>query len=101
MKAMGMKSSEVKDLFLTESMIMGFFGGVIGLVAGTLIGKILSLILTAFSLVKGVGTVDISFVPPIFVFAVLVLSVVVGILTGYFPAKRATKISALNALRYE
>ncbi|OYV75305.1 MAG: hypothetical protein B7Z70_11010, partial [Acidithiobacillus ferrivorans] len=27
MKAMGMKSSEVKDLFLTESMIMGFFGG--------------------------------------------------------------------------
>ena len=101
MKAMGMKSSEVKDLFLTESMIMGFFGGVIGLVAGTLIGKILSLILTAFSLVKGVGTVDISFVPLIFVFAVLVLSVVVGILTGYFPAKRATKISALNALRYE
>lgn len=101
MKAMGMKSSEVKDLFLTESMIMGFFGGVIGLVAGTLIGKILSLILTAFSLVKGVGTVDVSFVPPVFIFAVLVLSVVVGILTGYFPAKRATKISALNALRYE
>ena len=101
MKAMGMKSSEVKDLFLTESMIMGFFGGVIGLIAGTLIGKMLSLILTAFSLVKGVGTVDISYVPPIFVFTVLVLSVVVGILTGYFPAKRATKISALNALRYE
>lgn len=101
MKAMGMKSSEVKDLFLTESMIMGFFGGVIGLAAGTLIGKILSLILTAFSLVKGVGTVDISFVPPIFIFTVLILSVIVGILTGYFPAKRATKISALNALRYE
>jgi len=101
MKAMGMKSSEVKDLFLTESMIMGFFGGVIGLVAGTLIGKILSFILSAFSLVKGVGTVDVSYVPPVFIFTVLVLSVVVGILTGYFPAKRATKISALNALRYE
>ena len=101
MKAMGMKSSEVKDLFLTESMIMGFFGGVIGLVAGTLIGKVLSMILSAFSLVKGVGTVDVSYVPPAFIFTVLVLSVVVGILTGYFPAKRATKISALNALRYE
>ncbi len=101
MKAMGMKSSEVKDLFLTESMIMGFFGGVIGLIAGTLIGKVLSLILTAFSLVKGVGVVDVSYVPPVFIIAVMLLSVVVGILTGYFPAKRATKISALNALRYE
>lgn len=101
MKAMGMKSNEVKELFLTESMIMGFFGGIIGLVAGIIIGKILSLILTAFSLVKGVGAVDISFVPPIFVLMVLLLSVIVGILTGYFPARRATKISALNALRYE
>lgn len=101
MKAMGMKSSEVKELFLTESMIMGFFGGITGLMAGILIGKILSLILTAFSLVKGVGVVDISYVPPIFVLMVLLLSVIVGILTGYFPARRATKISALNALRYE
>ncbi len=101
MKAMGMKSSEVKDLFLTESMIMGFFGGVIGLFMGTLAGKLLSLILTAFSLIKGVGTVDISYVPPVFVATVLILSVLVGILTGYFPARRATKISALNALRYE
>ena len=101
MKAMGMKSNEVKELFLTESMIMGFFGGIIGLVAGTLIGKLLSLVLTAFSIVKGVGVVDISYVPPIFVLMVLLLSVIVGILTGYFPARRATKISALNALRYE
>ena len=101
MKAIGMKSGQVKDLFLTESMIMGFFGGVIGLVAGIMLGKILSLFLSAFSLVKGVGTIDISYVPPIFVLAVLILSVVIGILTGYFPAKRATKISALNALRYE
>jgi ABC-type antimicrobial peptide transport system permease subunit len=101
MKAMGMKSNEVKELFLTESMIMGFFGGIIGLVGGALIGKILSLVLTAFSLVRGVGTVDISFVPPVFIVMVLLLSVIVGILTGYFPARRATKISALNALRYE
>lgn len=101
MKAMGMKSSEVKDLFMTESMIMGFFGGVIGLVAGVIMGKILSLFLTFFSLVKGVGVVNISYVPPVFVLAVLMLSILVGVLTGYFPARRATKISALNALRYE
>jgi len=101
MKAMGMKSYEVRDLFLTESMIMGFFGGLIGLMFGMLIGKGVSIILSVFSVAKGVGFVDISFVPPIFVIAVVILSVLVGVFTGLYPAKRATKISALNALRYE
>ena len=101
MKAMGMKSDEVKSLFLTESMIMGLYGGILGLVLGLLIGKVLSFILSALSIVKGVGFVDISYVPPMFVVAVIFLSLLVGIATGYFPAKRATKISALNALRYE
>jgi ABC-type antimicrobial peptide transport system permease subunit len=101
MKAMGMKSDEVKSLFLTESMIMGLYGGILGLVLGLLVGKVLSVVLSALSIVKGVGFVDISYVPPIFVIAVLFLSMLVGIATGYFPAKRATKISALNALRYE
>lgn len=101
MKAMGMKSDEVKSLFLTESMIMGLYGGILGLILGLLIGKVLSIVLSALSIVKGVGYVDISYVPPVFVIAVLFLSMLVGILTGYFPAKRATKISALNALRYE
>jgi len=101
MKAMGMKSDEVKSLFLTESMIMGLYGGILGLILGLLIGKVVSIVLSALSIVKGVGYVDISYVPPAFVIVVLFLSLLVGILTGYFPAKRATKISALNALRYE
>jgi len=101
MKAMGMKSDEVKSLFLTESMIMGLYGGILGLILGLLIGKVVSIVLSALSIVKGVGFVDISYVPPVFVIVVLFLSLLVGIATGYFPAKRATKISALNALRYE
>lgn len=101
MKAMGMKSEEVKSLFLTESMIMGLYGGILGLILGLVVGKVLSVVLSALSIVKGVGFVDISYVPPIFVVAVIFLSMLVGIATGYFPAKRATKISALNALRYE
>lgn len=101
MKAMGMKSEEIKSLFLTESMIMGFYGGIIGLIIGTLAGKVLSILLSVFSIVKGVGFVDVSYVPPTYVLAVLMLSMLVALVTGYYPAKRATKISALNALRYE
>ncbi len=101
MKAMGMKSSEVQELFLTESMIMGFFGGLLGIAIGFLGGKLIGLLLSAFSLAKGVGIVDISFIPGLFIAAVIFLSLTVGLITGIYPARRATKISALNALRYE
>jgi ABC-type antimicrobial peptide transport system permease subunit len=101
MKAMGMKSDEVKSLFLTESMIMGLYGGILGLLLGYSIGKLLSLILSTLSVVKGVGYVEVSYIPPTFMIIVILLSVFVGVATGYFPAKRATRISALNALRYE
>jgi len=101
MKAMGMKSSEVQELFLTESMIMGFFGGVLGIVVGIILGKLMGLVLSFFAIFKGVGYVDISYVPLSFVIVIVFLSLLVGIATGIYPAKRATKISALNALRYE
>lgn len=101
MKAMGMKSHEVKNLFLTESMIMGLFGGILGISMGYVAGKLFGLLLSAFSLSKGAGFIDIAYIPYFFVMAIIILSLFVGVITGIYPAKRATKISALNALRYE
>lgn len=101
MKAMGMKSDEVRDLFLTESMVIGFTGGIMGLLLGYLGGKLLSILLSFFSFAQGQGYLNISMVPLTMIAYVMILSLVVGIMTGIYPAKRAKKISALNALRYE
>ncbi len=101
LKSMGMKSYEVKNLFLTESMIMGFFGGIIGIIFGVVVGKLLGMALTFFAMFSGLGYIDISHLPVSFGITVVVLSLLVGFITGYYPAKRATRISALNALRYE
>jgi putative ABC transport system permease protein len=101
MKAMGMKSSEVKELFLIESLVMGFFGGVGGIILGVTTGKLLSLILSIVSVSRQVGAIDVTYVPFIFILFIFGLSTLVGMTTGIFPARRATKISALNALRYE
>lgn len=101
MKALGMKSEEVSELFLTESMIMGFCGGIFGIILGFFAGKLTGLVLSIFAIFRGVGVIDISYLPLGFVAIIVVLSLVVGIATGIYPAKRATKISALNALRYE
>ncbi len=101
MKAMGMKEREVKELFLTESMIMGFYGGVLGIGLGYLAGKLVSLLLSTISVSHGLGFLDVAAIPLGFVMLVIFLSIMVGIFTGWYPAKRATRISALNALRYE
>lgn len=103
MKAMGMKASEVQELFLTESMMMAFFGGVFGLLLGFLSGKALGLAIStvAFLRDKNMGILDVAYIPDVFVVTILLFSLAVGVLTGLYPARRATKISALNALRYE
>lgn len=101
MKAIGMKSVEVQELFLTESMVMAFFGGILGLLVGFVGGKALGVGLSLLAIFKGAGAIDVSYIPAPFVIAILVFSLIVGIVTGIYPARRATSISALNALRYE
>lgn len=101
MKALGMKSQEIQDLFLTESIVMGFSGGLLGLLIGFIAGKVVSLLFSVLTVTKGIGFVSISMIPPVFVLQIIFLSFVIGVATGLYPARRATRISALDALRYE
>ncbi|MBP6993895.1 ATP-binding cassette domain-containing protein [Candidatus Woesebacteria bacterium] len=101
MKAVGMVSKEVKELFLAESMVMGILGGIMGLIMGIVAGRLLSLVISVVSVSRGAGFINISYLPIDFVILIVALSLVVGFVTGMYPASRATRISALDALRYE
>lgn len=101
MKTMGMVSSEVEDLFLAEAMIMGLSGGVGGILLGYIAGKGLSLLVSVVAISQGQGYLELSYVPTYLIVFILFFSFVVGVATGVYPALRAKKISALNALRYE
>lgn len=101
MKVMGVVAQEIEDLFLAEAMIMGLGGGFGGLILGFIFGKAVSLIVSMIAFVNQGQFLDLTYIPLSFIIFIIGLSFFVGIITGLYPAQRAKKISALNALRYE
>jgi putative ABC transport system permease protein len=101
MRAIGVGNNDVAKLFLMESVIMGFLGGVSGVIIGFLCGKIFNFIINILAKNFGGQTLDLFYSPAWFVFFVLGFSVLTGFLTGLYPARRAAKLNPLDALRYK
>ncbi|MDR2836143.1 MAG: ABC transporter permease [Bacteroidales bacterium] len=89
-KALGAKSSVIKQQFLLESIIIGQLGGILGIIMGISTGNIVSLIMKT------------NFVVPIlWIIIGFVTCFIVGIFCGYFPAVKASKLDPIEALHYE
>jgi len=101
MKVMGVVTQEIEDLFLAEAVIMGMAGGFGGLIIGFLGGKLVSLIFSLVAFARQGVFLNLAYIPPSLLVFIVLLSFSVGIITGIYPAQRAKRISALNALRYE
>ena len=89
LKALGATDNEVMKLFIMESGLFGFFGGIIGIIFGILISVLISAV--------GLSAVV---TPQLLVFA-LAFSVFVGVLSGVAPARSAAKMNPVDALRFE
>lgn len=101
MKTMGMVSGEIQELFLAEAMIMGFGGGIGGLLLGYLVGQVTTYAISIVAIAQGVGYLNLTHIPLTLSTFIIISSFVVGLITGLYPSYRAKRISALNALRYE
>ena len=88
-------------MFLMEATIMGFLGGLGGLILGLAGGKIFNLVVNLISERMGGQAVNLFSSPLWFIGVIIVFAAVVGFLTGLVPALRASKINPLDALRYK
>lgn len=89
-KAIGAKSKDINFQFLTEAVMLTFAGGAFGIVFGWLISFLVSYF-------AGIAT-SISMFSILLAFGV---SAGIGILFGYYPARRASRLNPIEALRYE
>lgn len=89
-KAIGAKKKDISAQFLAEAIALTFIGGVLGV----FLGWIISIAVSSFA---GVAT-SISISSVLLAFGV---SAGIGIVFGYYPARRAASLNPIQALRYE
>ncbi len=98
MSAIGASKKDIKRIFVVEAGILGAISGVIGIVCGSIIGHIINIV------VEGKLS-DMSFnlyqMDAKTILICMILSVIVTIAAGRKPAKKATKVEPVEALRYE
>jgi putative ABC transport system permease protein len=87
--AVGGRKRDILFQFLTESMILSFMGGVIGIGMAFLACRILSM--------TGIPTT----INPLIVTVSVIFAALVGAIFGYYPALKAAKLYPIEALRYE
>jgi len=101
MKAIGASDADVKKLFFTEAGAMGFFGGLLGIALGFLIGKAIN-IGTGFYLQRHqLPAEPVWILPPWLIGAAVAFSIVVSLLAGLYPASRAAQLDPVQTLKYE
>ena len=114
MKALGCYVRDIRAMFLMEAGSIGLLGGVLGLLFSYIISVGINLFsfgafggggvtweLIKQALIGGENVTRVSVIKPELIIFALVFSVMVGLVSGYQPANKAVKISALEAIRNE
>jgi len=99
MKALGMRGRDVARLFRYEAAWIGFLGGIIGVTIAWILGTALNPTI-AKALDLGEGTNLLIFNPVVAV-GLVVLLIVIAIVAGFFPSRKAAKLDPIEALRTE
>jgi putative ABC transport system permease protein len=90
-KAMGATPERIREQFLIEAIVICLAGGMLGVLLGILIGNGVSNIISPGSVV----------LPWFWMMVGIIICVIVGLISGYIPANKASKMDPIESLRYE
>jgi putative ABC transport system permease protein len=90
-KALGATPSRIKQQFVIEAIVVCLIGGAVGVILGILVGNIFSRILGNDSFV----------LPWLWIVIGFSVCVLVGLVSGYYPARKASRLDPIESLRFE
>jgi putative ABC transport system permease protein len=90
-KALGATPLRIRQQFVIEAIVVCLLGGIAGVILGILIGNVLS----------GAMGIDAFVIPWTWMFVGLVVCIFVGLISGYYPASKASKLDPIESLRFE
>lgn len=90
-KALGATTLRIRQQFVIEAIVVCVLGGIGGVILGILIGNLIS---------RAIG-ISAFVVPWLWMFVGMVICIVVGLLSGYYPAHKASKLDPIESLRFE
>lgn len=101
MKVIGASLKDIKKLFLFEAAMIGLMGGVVGLILSLLASKGLNgVVANGMAGEIGMSSDTVISVVPIWLAAMAVaFTTLIGLISGYLPARKAMKLSALEAIK--
>ena len=91
-KSLGATPSTIREQFLIEAIVICLLGGIGGIILGISIGNLVSQLISERS----------SFIVPwLWMMLAIAVCIIVGILSGFYPAWKASKLDPIESLRYE
>lgn len=102
LRACGATKGTIRHLFMIEAGLLGFFGGVFGLSISIILGQIARFLVQHYGANMGNIPLDnIGTFPLWLIAAVISFTTLIGIISGLYPAIKASRLNPVDALRYE
>ena len=102
MKAIGASNLDIKKIFEYEVLLYGLIGGIAGVAGSWFFGQGINWLVNYLMQISNIpGSLNIFIIPPFFAIEMIILTTVVSMLAGLYPARRAARLSPMEALRYE
>lgn len=102
MKVLGCDISDIGGMFIGEAAFIGFLGGVVGVILSYGISVVVNVLAGPMAAQAiEISNLKLSVIPMWLPFVAIAFSTLIGVMAGYFPARKATKMSPLLAIRNE
>ncbi|MCX6257218.1 MAG: FtsX-like permease family protein [Bacteroidia bacterium] len=101
MKAIGGSEGEIRSIFLTEAAAIGFIGALFGLLLGWSVTRVAGYFFGRQLISSGEKPIELFYFPAWLILGAIAFAVLISVLSGMYPARRASRINPVIALRHD